>query len=51
MRFQLADNVNVSNAALTDGILVINLEQEIPDSKKVRKIEISNSDSEAKKAA
>ena len=46
MRFKLADNVKVSNAVLTDGILHINLEQEIPESKKVHKITISNKDSD-----
>lgn len=40
-RFQLADYVEVTGAQLENGLLHIDLEREIPDSMKPRKIEIS----------
>lgn len=39
-RFQLADHVKVSGAKLTNGLLDIELEREIPEAMKPRKIEI-----------
>ena len=38
--FALADDVKVTGATMTDGILVITLEREIPESKKPKVIEI-----------
>lgn len=40
-RFQLADYVVVSNAALADGLLSIELKRELPEALKPRKIEIA----------
>ncbi len=40
-RFQLADNVQVSGASLTNGLLNIELVREIPEAEKPRKIEIA----------
>ena len=42
-RFQLADHVNVKSAAMDNGLLHIQLEREIPEAMKPRKIEISGS--------
>lgn len=42
-RFQLADHVNVTGADLKDGLLHIDLERVIPESKKPRQIEIASS--------
>lgn len=39
-RFQLADHVKVKGASLEHGLLVIDLEREIPESMKPRKVEI-----------
>ncbi|MCF6435953.1 MULTISPECIES: Hsp20 family protein [Pseudoalteromonas] len=39
-KFQLGDHVKVINAELEHGLLVINLEREIPEALKPRKIEI-----------
>lgn len=39
-RFQLADNVKVTGAALDKGLLHIALEREIPEAEKPRKIDI-----------
>lgn len=39
-RFQLADNVKVTGAALDNGLLHIALEREIPEAEKPRKIDI-----------
>ena len=39
-RFQLADHVKVVGAKLTNGLLVIELQREIPEEKKARSIEI-----------
>ena len=44
-RFGLADYVQVRNAQLSDGILSIELEREIPEEMKPRKIEIGGGDS------
>ena len=43
-RFGLADHVRVKSADLKDGILSIELEREIPEEKKPRRIEISGGD-------
>ncbi|NHK26511.1 Hsp20 family protein [Parvularcula flava] len=40
-RFQLAEHVRVTGASLENGLLNIDLEREIPEAKKPRKIEIS----------
>ncbi|MDP9057678.1 MAG: Hsp20 family protein [Pseudomonadota bacterium] len=42
-RFELADFVRVDNAALEDGLLVIDLLREVPDAMKPRKITIGGS--------
>ena len=39
-RFQLADHINVRNASLSDGLLRIDLERQIPEALKPRTIEI-----------
>ncbi|MDL2410750.1 Hsp20 family protein [Rhizobium calliandrae] len=41
-RFELADHVKVENAALTDGLLSIDLKREIPEAMKPRKIAIGD---------
>lgn len=43
-RFQLADHVEVTEAQLADGLLVISLKREIPEALKPRKIEIKSAD-------
>jgi molecular chaperone IbpA len=40
-RFQLADYVVVSGAALSDGVLAIDLERQLPEALKPRRIEIA----------
>ena len=40
-RFQLADYVVVTGAALSDGVLAIELERQLPEALKARRIEIS----------
>ena len=40
-RFQLADHVVVTGAALADGLLAITLERQIPEALKARRIEIA----------
>ena len=40
-RFQLADHVVVTGAALADGLLSISLERQLPEALKQRRIEIS----------
>ena len=42
LRFQLADYVEVSGAALENGLLHIELKRELPESKRPRQIEISS---------
>lgn len=42
LRFQLADYVEVSGAALENGLLHIELKRELPESKRSRQIEISS---------
>ena len=42
-RFQLADHVIVTGAQLVNGLLRIELERELPEAKKPRKIEIGSS--------
>ena len=41
-KFQLGDHVKVLNANMADGLLHIELERQIPDSKKPRRIEIGS---------
>ena len=41
-RFQLADFIHIKGASLQDGILHIDLEREVPDAMKPRKIDIVN---------
>lgn len=41
-RFQLADHVEVTEAKLADGLLVISLKREIPEALKPRRIEIKS---------
>ncbi|MDK4743562.1 Hsp20 family protein [Rhizobium sp. CNPSo 3464] len=41
-RFELADHVRVENAALTNGLLSIDLKREIPNAMKPRKVEIGS---------
>jgi len=43
-RFQLADHVEVTEARLADGLLVISLKREIPEALKPRKIEIKSAE-------
>jgi molecular chaperone IbpA len=43
-QFELADHVNVSNASLENGMLVIDLQREIPEGLKPRKILIGSGD-------
>ncbi len=50
-RFQLADHIKVKDAALVNGLLVIDLEHEVPEEKKPRKIAISSTPVDHKKAA
>lgn len=40
-RFQLADHIRVTNAALDNGLLTVELVREIPEAMKPRKIEIT----------
>lgn len=40
-RFQLADHVEVKNARLENGLLHVDLERQIPEEKKPRRIEIN----------
>lgn len=47
-RFELADFVRVDNAALSDGLLIIDLVREIPDAMKPQTIAINNSDNVTK---
>lgn len=42
-KFELADNVEIRNADLMDGMLKISLEYIVPDNKKPKKIEINTS--------
>lgn len=41
-QFELADHVNVTDAALENGLLVIELKREVPEELKPRKIEIGS---------
>ena len=43
-RFELADHVKVVGANLTDGMLTIELQREVPESMRPRRIEIAGSD-------
>lgn len=47
-RFQLADFVEVKGASLENGLLHIDLQREIPEAMKPRKIEISSAASDAR---
>jgi molecular chaperone IbpA len=49
--FTLADNVEIQNAQLMNGMLKVWLEHVIPESKKPRKIEIETSSASAKKGS
>lgn len=46
LRFQLADHVEVSGAALENGLLHIDLKRELPESKRPRQIEIKGNGSQ-----
>lgn len=50
-RFDLADHVNVVGADLVNGLLHIDLERQIPDEKKPRKITVGTGAIENKQAA
>lgn len=50
-RFELADYVKVASASLENGLLTINLKRDIPEEKKPRRIEITNSPARTKDAA
>lgn len=41
-KFQLADHIKVLNADMVNGLLVINLEREVPEALKPKKISIGN---------
>ncbi len=41
-RFQLADHIKVENAAMSDGLLTIELAREVPEEKKPRRIPIGS---------
>lgn len=43
-RFQLADHIKVTGAALENGLLTVTLVREIPETMKPRKIEITSAD-------
>jgi len=43
-RFQLADYVVVTGAALADGLLVVDLERQLPEQLKPRRVEIKTGD-------
>jgi molecular chaperone IbpA len=47
-RFQLADHVQVTGAALENGLLHVDLVREIPEAKKPRQIPIGNGKAQAK---
>lgn len=48
-RFQLADHIKVVGADLNNGLLDINLEREVPEAMKPRKVSIGNSAGKAEK--
>jgi len=50
-RFQLADHIKVKGAELVNGMLSIDLEHEIPEEKKPRKIAVSTKALDHKQAA
>lgn len=50
-RFELADDVRVEGASLTDGLLTVSLMREIPEEKKPRRIEIARDSAEQGKPA
>lgn len=47
-RFELADHVKVTGASLVNGLLTINLQREIPEEMKPRRIEIGSSKAESR---
>ena len=49
-RFQLAEHIKVSNAALVNGLLYIDLAREVPEALKPRTVAIGNKLAEAPKA-
>ncbi len=50
-RFQLADYVRVKDASLENGLLHVDLEREVPEALKPRKIEIGGAKAKTKKIA
>jgi molecular chaperone IbpA len=46
-RFQLADFIEIDGASMKNGLLHIDLQREIPEAMKPRKISITSSDSSA----
>lgn len=49
--FQLADHVKIIDASLQDGLLHIELERELPETLKPRKIQINNAQTDIKSVA
>lgn len=49
-RFQLAEHVHIDGANLKNGLLHVELVREVPEEKKLRKIEIAGSSTKQKKA-
>lgn len=49
-RFELADHVKVAGASLVNGLLTIDLQREIPEEMKPRRVEIKAAPSQAKAA-
>lgn len=45
-RFELADHVQVRDARMAEGMLIINLVREVPEALKPRRIEIANNDNQ-----
>lgn len=51
LRYQLGDYVEVTSAALENGLLNIDLKREVPEGKKARQIPIANTQAGAKKVS
>lgn len=49
-RFQLAEHVHIDGATLKNGLLHVELVREVPEEKKLRKIEIASASAKQKKA-
>ncbi len=47
-RFQLADHIQVTGAALADGLLHVDLVREVPEDKKPRRVAVARGDASAK---